>query len=65
VSTLMHCLLLLLPPLLLLLLLLLHIHAPVSTLMHCLLCQFQVRMVWSSLADTIQGYSLWNCTVRM
>ncbi len=29
------------------------------------LCQFQMRMVWSSEADTIQGYSLWNCTVRM
>ncbi len=26
---------------------------PVSTAMHCRDCQFQMRMVWSSEADTI------------
>ncbi len=29
--------------------------------MHVRDCQFQMRIVWSSDADTIQGYSLWNC----
>ena len=24
-------------------------------------CQFHMRMVWSSEADAIQGYSWWNC----
>ena len=33
--------------------------------MHVLLCQFQILMVWSSLAETTQGYSWWNCTVLM
>lgn len=27
--------------------------APVSTAMHCRDCQFQIRMVWSSEAETI------------
>ncbi len=35
--------------------------APVSTAMQLRDCQFQMRMVWSSDADTIQGYSWWNC----
>ena len=38
---------------------------PVSTEMQVRDCQFQMRMVWSSLALTIQGCSWWNCTVRM
>jgi hypothetical protein len=28
-------------------------------------CQFQMRMVWSSEAETIHGASWWNWTVRM
>jgi hypothetical protein len=28
-------------------------------------CQFQMRMVWSSEAETIQGYSWWKTVVRM
>lgn len=38
---------------------------PVNTDMQVRDCQFQMRMVWSSLALTIQGCSWWNCTVRM
>jgi hypothetical protein len=32
--------------------------------MHVRDCQFQIRMVWSSDAEMIQGYSRWKKTVR-